>query len=187
MLLPYRPPLACASTINCSTVSFGNLEPVLSICDNHLAGTNVLLEVRREKRKATCHRQGIGKSLNFGWRRLSFWKEAGEREYCSTSFFFSSFFGLTFPRALIFETWTKKSINLKCLPLITKSSPVARERWLTSTVDFSVMVGQGLPLHFPSCLANGESFPLGSTHPGAIFQGKIADRNNHWLTRKYFS
>lgn len=53
MLLPYLPLLAWASTINCSTVSFGNLETVLRIYDNHLAGTNVLLEVRREKRKAT--------------------------------------------------------------------------------------------------------------------------------------
>lgn len=103
-----------------------------------------------------------------------------ERKYCFTSIFFCSFSGLTFPRALIFKTWTRNGINLKGLPLVTKSSSAARERWLTSTVDFLVMVGQGLPLHFLSCVANGESFPLGSTHPGAIFQGEIADRNSHW-------
>lgn len=35
ILLPYLPPLARASTINCPSVSFGNLETVLGICDNH--------------------------------------------------------------------------------------------------------------------------------------------------------
>lgn len=180
MLLPYLPPLACASTINCSTVSFGNLETMLRIYDNHLAGTNVLLKVRREKGKAMWHRQGTGRSLNVGRRRLSFWKQATRKGILFYFLLFSSFSRLMFPRALICKTWTKKGINLKCLPLITKSSPVARERWLTSTVDFLVMVGQGLPLHFPSCLADGESFPLGCTHPGAIFQGEIADRNNCW-------
>lgn len=180
MLLLYLPPLACASTINCSTVSFGNLETLLRIYDNHLAGINVLLEMRRRKRKAAWHRQGTSDSLHFGRRRSSFWKQATRKRILFYFLLFCSFSELTFPRALIFKTWTRKGINLKWLPLITKSSPVARERWLTSTVDFLVMVGQGLPLHFPSCLANGESFPLGSTHPGAIFQGEIADRNSHW-------
>lgn len=91
-----------------------------------------------------------------------------------------SFSGLTFLRCLIFKTLTRKRIHLKCLPLIIKSCLVVGDRWLTSPVDFLVTVGQGLPLHFPSCWANGESFPLGSTHPGAIFQGKIADGNSHW-------
>lgn len=51
MLLLYLPPLACASTINCSTVSFGNLETLLRIYDNHLAGINILLEMRRGEKK----------------------------------------------------------------------------------------------------------------------------------------
>lgn len=119
-------------------------------------------------------------SLNFGRSGLSFWKQATRKRILFQLLLFSLFSGPTFPRALIFKTATRKCINLKCLPLITKSSPGVRERRPTCTVDFLVMAGQGLPLHFPSGLAIGESFPLGSPHPGTILQGKIADRNSPW-------